>query len=108
MPGLYHKPFGGYSGLSDPFEPRPGYSAGEREDKDMSAAGEVLYLPVPSPARTPFSMFYLKRQGRHEQEQAGRQRIYRLPRHDSPHFAYTPKGYQIPQQGTGKIIDIYA
>lgn len=73
----------------------------------MTAAADVLYLPVPSTVPKPISIFGLKRQGRREQEQPGQHRIYRLPRHDSPHLSYTSNGYQIPQQGTGKIIDIY-
>ena len=74
----------------------------------MTAAGDILYLPVPSTVPKPLSIFRMKRQDGREQAPAGQHRIYRLPRHDPPHFAYTSNGYQIPQQGTGKIIDIYA
>lgn len=86
----------------------PGYSAGNKEDKEMTAVGEALYLPVPSPDRTPFSMFHLRRPDSRAQEQAEQHRVYRLPRHDSPHLVYTSNGHQRPRQGTGQIIDIYA
>ena len=74
----------------------------------MTAVGDILYLPVPSTVPKPLSIFGLKRQDSREQEQSGQHRIYRLPRHDATHLSYTSNGYQIPEQGTGKIIDIYA
>jgi hypothetical protein len=75
----------------------------------MIATGDILNLPVPSSVPKPFSMSLMKRQDGRGQEPAGQHRIYRLPRNDSSHLAYTSDGYQILQQGTiGKIIDIYA
>jgi hypothetical protein len=74
----------------------------------MTAVGEALYLPVPSPARIPFPGFNPERQTARNQQQKRPHRIYRLPRNDQQRFAYTSNGYRISQRVTGQNIDIYA
>lgn len=89
----------------------------------MTAAGEAIYLPIPSPARIPFPRSDPERHTTRDQQQArqhriyrlprddqqtGQHRIYRLPRADQQRFAYNSNGYCISRQVTGKNIDIYA
>jgi hypothetical protein len=79
----------------------------QKEDKLMTAAGDALYLPVPSTVPKPLSLFPMRRQDGRERKPAEQHRIRRLPRHDFPHIAYTSSGYQVVEQVTGKIVDIY-
>ncbi len=74
----------------------------------MTAAGKILYLPLPFPLQPPAREYNLS------QRQAGAQhawqdRIYRLaPRERPDAFAYTAKGNPAMVQINGTIIDLYA
>jgi hypothetical protein len=74
----------------------------------MTAAGKILYLPVPSPMKLHASGYGLSRR------QAGAQQswpepIYRIPPRERPDtFAYTSRGHASTDQVNGTIIDLYA
>jgi hypothetical protein len=74
----------------------------------MTAAGKILYLPVPGSVQFPAREYGLSRR------QAGTQhtwqhRIYRLPPRERPDaFAYTAKGNAAMEQINGTIIDLFA
>ncbi|MGD9248768.1 MAG: hypothetical protein PVI60_12465 [Desulfobacteraceae bacterium] len=91
----------------------------------MTAAGEVTYLPIPSPPRIPFPssdsqwqttrdqlqtrQHNIYRLSHDDQQRTISHRLYRLPRNDQQRFAYNSKGYFISRRDdTGQNIDIYA
>ena len=74
----------------------------------MTTAGQVIYLPVLSPARLPVRDFRKQRHyyGAQNQRQA---RIYRLPPQERQgNLTYYPNGLATHEQITGTIIDLYA
>jgi len=74
----------------------------------MTAAGKILYLPVPSPLHLPARKYGLSRR-QAEAGHAWQHRIYRLPPRERPDtFAYTAKGNAAMVQISGTIIDLYA
>ena len=74
----------------------------------MTAAGEVLHLPVPSLGRVAMPNFSMQRQPARDQQPSSHHRVYRLPRTDPQRLTYAPSGYGLSPKIVGKNIDVYA
>lgn len=72
----------------------------------MTATGDALYLPVPSPFRLPFGEPRQTRQQVTDHRLAAGHRVYRIPRQDFQRLTYGNNGYAVASNTTGKIIDI--
>jgi len=73
----------------------------------MSATGELLYLPVLSPMRSPFPSSNPKRMKASDQQQARQPRFHRLPRPDHQRMAYGANAQVNLLNTRGRLIDIY-
>ena len=82
------------------------YPAGKKEGMEMTATGDALYLPVPSPFRLPLGEFRQPRRQLRDHRLTAQPRVYRIPRHDRQHMTYGAGGYATASSGIGKIIDI--
>jgi hypothetical protein len=76
----------------------------------MTAAGELLNLPVAIPARNPVAAYHLPpRQGAVRYNRPQAQRVYPLPhRKPSEAFRYDADGYTRVTPEKGGIIDLFA
>ena len=76
----------------------------------MTAAGEILNLPVAIPMRTPVSAYPLsQREGGTRYLPRQPQRVYALPRRWPPEtLRYDADGYTRTMPAKGNIIDLFA
>ncbi|MEJ2155172.1 MAG: hypothetical protein P8X96_07535 [Desulfobacteraceae bacterium] len=72
----------------------------------MTAAGDAVYLPVPSSVKLPFDIFNRPRPYIRQHHPTEQHRIYRMPRQELRRMTYSAKGYAPTSPDTGKIIDI--
>ena len=74
----------------------------------MTAAGQAIYLPVLSPARSALRDYTPRRHFYSAQNQR-QARVYRLPpRERQGNLTYCSNGYAMHEQVNGTIIDLYA
>jgi hypothetical protein len=74
----------------------------------MTAAGEILNLPVAIPARTPVSAYHLP-QRRRAARYIPPQHVHAQPRRQGPETCgYTADGYTRTSPVKGHIIDLFA
>ena len=76
----------------------------------MTAAGELLNLPVAIPMRNPVSAYHLPpRQDAVRYHRPQAQRVYALPRRKPPEaFRYDADGYTRVTPEKGNIVDLFA